>query len=82
MSDRSRVELTDVLPRLDLPGLLLGEGDLVAGAVLLVKVINEGGTTYMQSRASTSVSWMEVVGMLQSGLEAAMRDVANNSSGL
>ncbi len=82
MSDRSRVELSDVIPRLDLPGLLLGEGDLVAGAVLLVKVIAEGGTTYMQSRASTSVSWMEVVGMLQSGLEAAMRDVANNSSGL
>lgn len=61
--DREGEPLGDRLDALGVTGEL-DDGDLVAGAVVLLKVIEDDGQVRMQVAWSDGMSWLERYGML------------------
>ncbi len=61
--DRVRVPIGDIL---DARGVVAGmdDGDLVAGAIVLLKVVDEDGDVILRTAWSEGMSWIERLGML------------------
>lgn len=51
------------------------EGELIAGAYVLLRVITAGGSEYVRYAQSEGMSWVEKVGLLRIAEHACLDDV-------
>ena len=55
----------------------LDEGELVAGALVILETIEEDGDVTMQILEDDGVNWIKRLGMLKAALEVSMADIGS-----
>lgn len=51
----------------------LAPGELVAGAVVLLRVVDDEGNTYMRTTWSTGMTWLDRLGLVHAAHEVELK---------
>jgi hypothetical protein len=64
-----------MLDSLGVPGPSLAEGDLIAGAVIVAKIVDTDGAVRLSVCWSDGMSWVERIGMFRAAEQIDLCDI-------